>query len=429
MKRKMYAVVLILSLLAGAFSVVGYAEENRAVVSYGLHVLCADTDVALSAPIGNDIVFSAECFARGLNLSHVDSITVDSLPAVSAGELLLGSSRITEGQTVSAQNLSIMVFEAASEDAIHTSFTFRVNRGTTPLVCSLYMTSGINYTPTVSVASGLSLKQFTYKNVALHGKLSGYDPDGDDLSFEVVEYPQKGAVILTDRHDGSYVYQPSYGYVGTDSFSYVARDRYGNYSAKATVQLQIAQPGSALTYADLEDSEYLRAAMHVTEENIMSGALVGDQYCFYPEKEVTRAEFLVMAMNAVGIESVPRCDSTAFFDDADIPVALKGYVAAAHELGYISGSLVNGKLCFSPNDPITRAQAAVMLSNLVGLCEVPVTPTFADQSEIPVWARESVYSLSAAGILNAAQGCISPSDFLLRGEAADLLSNVLRYRD
>ena len=44
MKRKMYAVVLILSLLAGAFSVVGYAEENRAVVSYGLHVLCADTD-------------------------------------------------------------------------------------------------------------------------------------------------------------------------------------------------------------------------------------------------------------------------------------------------------------------------------------------------------------------------------------------------
>ena len=62
---------------------------ERAVVSYGLSILAAETDMAVMMPIGNDIAFSAEAFARALNLSKIKYVTVCSLPAVTDGELLL----------------------------------------------------------------------------------------------------------------------------------------------------------------------------------------------------------------------------------------------------------------------------------------------------------------------------------------------------
>jgi hypothetical protein len=154
---------------------------------------------------------------------------------------------------------------------------------------------------------------------------------------------------------------------------------------------------------------------------------MGDKCYFYPDRAVSRAEFLVMAMNAVGISQLPADTETVFADDRDIADSMKGYVAAAYELGYISGTLENGILRFLPNDEITRAEAAVMLSNLVGLCEVSVIPTFSDGSDIPVWARESIYSLNAAGIMVESDGCISPTDKLTRADTAEMLFGAMQY--
>ena len=168
------------------------AVETLPVVSYGLSVLAASTDMAVSAPVGNEIVFSADAFARALNLSKVDYITVKSIPAASEGELLLGSTRVAAGQTVSAQNLSYMTFEAADDDIVKSSFTFTANGSATDMVCNLYFLNTVNYTPTVSMASSLSLNVSTYKGMSAFGTLSAYDPDGDGLIFEIVSYPQNG---------------------------------------------------------------------------------------------------------------------------------------------------------------------------------------------------------------------------------------------
>ena len=160
---------------------------------------------------------------------------------------------------------------------------------------------------------------------------------------------------------------------------------------------------------------------------VMSGTQVGEQYYFYPDRSVSRAEFLVMAMHAAGITQVPENVSTVFADNADIPESMSGYVAAAYEMRYISGSLENGKLSFLPNEPITRAQAAVILSNIVGLCDVAVLPTFADGSEIPVWASEAIYSLHAAGIMNSDAGYIAPTADMTRAQSAEMLAAVMEY--
>ena len=414
--------------IAGLMIATKADDATAAPVSYGLSVLAAETDVAIMMPIGNDIAFSEDVFTRGLNLSEVKYITVCSIPAATDGELLLGSSRIVAGQSVSADNLPYMVFSPAKADApLHSYFTFTANGGATPIVCNLYLLDRGNYTPTVSVASDVSLNVFTYKGHSAYGTLAGYDPDGDALCFEVVSYPENGSLRLTDRTFGTYVYTPKADYVGSDRFCYVVRDRYGNYSAMETVNLEVNLSGTSVTYEDMKGREEYNAALALTEKGIMSGTQVGSLYYFYPDKNISRVEFLVMAMNAVGIRDIPVCDTTVFADDADIPTSMKGYVAAAHSLGYINGSEIGGKLCFCPNDPLTRAQAAVILERLVDLEESAVVPTFADHSEIPTWASEAIYSLSSAGILCGDEGYISPTSTLTRAQAAQLLSATMIY--
>ncbi len=427
-KKRMLAVLLFCMLLV-CLSLPCAAEKSGEppVVSHGLAVISAKTDVALSAMVGNDVTFSEDSFARGLNLSDVRYITVHSVPPVTDGELLLGSSRIVAGQTVTAEQMPNMVFHPAAEAVLRTGFTFTANGGATPIVCTLYLLDEVNYTPTVSMASSLSLKRSTYKGMPSHGTLSAYDPDGDELHFEIVSYPKNGSLSLTDATQGTYVYTPYGTHVGSDSFTYVARDPYGNYSAAATVTVGVELSGTAVTYADMEENKWHAAAISLTEKGIMSGTQVGNAYYFYPTEQVTRAEFLVMAMNAAGITEVPACTATAFADDAEIPVGMKGYVAVAHSLGYIEGSEVDGKLCFSPNEPLTRAQAAVILERMLEPKAATVVPVFADHSEIPVWAADAIFSLSAAGILTSEDGRISPTSEVTREQAASMLSAVLEF--
>ena len=408
-------------------ALVGFAAENASpAISYGINVLASRMDVAVSAPAGNDVVFSADIFARGLNLSGIDYITIVDLPREADGRLLLGSTPIARGQKISAQNLSHMVFSASEDDVKSTSFLLEVNGNAITHTCSVYLLSSENYTPTLAMAPKLSLEMLTYRDMNVYGILSAYDPDGDALVFEIVSYPEKGAVVC-NADTGSYVYTPNVGYVGSDSFSYVARDIYGNYSAAKTVSLRIEIAGTAVVYADMADSPYQSAALTLTAAGVMSGAQMGNKYYFYPEKTVTRAEFLVMAMHAAGITDVPTCTATAFFDDADIPEMLKGYVATAYSLGYVNGTSVSGELCFLPNEEITRAQAAVMIGNIIGASEVSVIPVFADHSSIPVWASDAIYSLHSIGIMTANDGCIDPVSKITREQSAGMLAAIMQY--
>lgn len=399
----------------------------RETVSYGVNVLSARMDMAVSAPLGNELAFCADDFARALNLSRVDCITVRSLPSSASGELLLGSSRVAVGQTVSGANLSYLNFTPSNEEITHASFTFDANGASTVFVCNMYFLSETNYTPTLSMVPELSLEVFTYRDLDAYGTLSGYDPDGDELVFEIVSYPQNGALILTDAEYGNYVYSPKSGYTGSDRFSYVARDRYGNYSACKEVELRVGTLGTSVTYTDMEDSPAVNAALALTEAGIMSGTQVGNRYYFYPEKTVSRVEFLVMAMHAAGITDVPTCNTTSFWDDGEIPASMKGYVAAAYSMKYISGTNVSGKLCFLPNDSITRAEAAVIVGNIIGTDDVSVIPVFADHSEIPVWASDAIYSLHSIGVLSADEGYISPVSQITRADTARLLASVKNY--
>ena len=178
----------------------------------------------------------------------------------------------------------------------------------------------------------------------------------------------------------------------------------------------------------MAESKAANAALALTEAGVMSGVQIGNQHFFYPERTVTRAELLVMAMNAAGITDVPVCDATGFDDDADIAPAMKGYISAAYTMGYISGTLKDGKLCFLPDEEINRAEAAVMICAILGEESRDVVPTFADGADIPVWAQEAIYTLNVLGVMDATDGYISPTSALTREQAALILQAVMRLQ-
>ena len=191
------------------------------------------------------------------------------------------------------------------------------------------MIDGINYSPTLSLSPAASLCCETYRDVMASGVLSAYDPEGDDMVFEIVKYPQNGRVYLDNENMGTYTYIPNRSYTGEDSFSYVVFDQYGNYSEAKEIKISVASPAISTVYSDLLGDGLYAHAISVTECGLMNGVQVGDYYYFEADREVSRAEFIVTAMNAIGIKNVPDVQSTVFADDEDINPEMKGYISLA----------------------------------------------------------------------------------------------------
>ena len=270
------------------------------------------------------------------------------------------------------------------------------------------------------IARDLELE--TYQNVAITGRFDGVDPEGDLLSYHVVKKPARGAVTVGE--DGSFVYEPYEDKKGKDSFTYVAVDPAGNSSDPATVKVRIEKPDTQVTYADLAGHPAHRAALRLAEEDLLVGEKLGEQWFFRPEQTVARGEFLTLVMHAAGLEKLEGVERTGFADDAAVETWAKPYVSSALRSGLVSGSLdETGRAVFRSGDPITGAEAAVMLDRALQVTDVDAQ-TFAPAA--PAWAAQSAANLSTCGMLDAGADLSAP---LTRGEAAQLLCSALELLD
>jgi len=400
-------------------------DTERAVpVSCALEIIAARNDMAVAGIRGNALFFSEERFACAMNLSSVNNIIITRLPDTVCGSLYIGSDGVKVGQRITADELSVMTYEeAVSGEGGNNSFEFRVNGSAYAITCNVYMLKDVNYSPTVRLASYASLNNATYRDMCISGVLSGYDPEGDQLKYEIVSYPTNGIVVLEDEKLGKYTYYPNDSYTGGDSFKYVVSDEYGNYSASAEVNLNISVPGTSMVYSDLVDDALHCHAIAVTECGLMNGVQVGSHYYFEADREVTRAEFLVTAMNAVGIKNLPDVADTGFFDDNDINPEMKGYVSLAYSKGYISGTERDGELYFLPDETIKLSEAAVILSNMIGYASPKVTPAFADN--VPAWSGKAIESIYTLGILETPDMVSGAGEVVTRGDMAKLLNKTM----
>ena len=143
---------------------------------------------------------------------------------------------------------------------------------------------------------------------------------------------------------------------------------------------------------------------------------------FRPNGYITRAEFVILVNNAMGYTQ------TGYASFADVPSyywgrnAIRTGVAA----GYISG---DGDGSFRPNDPVTRQEAAVMISRILQLGQDNgAAAEYRDLSAMSRWAIGQIGSVSEAGIMAGyPDGTFRPLNLLTRAEAVVSLDKTMQY--
>lgn len=263
---------------------------------------------------------------------------------------------------------------------------------------------------TAPVAQNLEL--CTYKNVTVSGKLSAFDSENDVVMYEITTPPVKGSVELCD--DGSFIYTPNKDKKGRDYFGYKALDAEGNRSQEATVIIKIEKQKKQVSYADMDGlaGEYYAAAL--SEAGIFTGENICGRYCFYPERTVTRGEFVSMCIRASGEPIVCNVMSTGLSDDGSIPDWMKSYVMAS----VICGQEYENEV-FDADEGIGRTEALLLLNNALGINDVSyLLPETALSSE----ASQACANLSAVGLIREGE---LKEETLTRIEAAELIVKAL----
>jgi len=146
---------------------------------------------------------------------------------------------------------------------------------------------------------------------------------------------------------------------------------------------------------------------------------------FRPGNTVTRAEFAVMLMNATGKQG--SAATLDFADRASIPSWAASAVAAAVDAGVVSG-YPDGT--FRPGANITRMEMAAMIAASLELDSSSDSATsFADNADIPAWARGAVKAVSDAGIVQGRPGNLfAPRATATRADSITMIMNMLETR-
>ena len=167
------------------------------------------------------------------------------------------------------------------------------------------------------------------------------------------------------------------------------------------------------------------------------GVLTRPPAMFAPEQAITRSEFFVMLVRAIGLPlhemPTPRgrrrdIDVTVFpdvmSDRADFP-----YIMAAFNAGLTAG--VGGGM-FNPNGYVTLEEAIHTVVDAMGLLRLGINPThmtpFSDDQDISPWARQAMYAGARIGLITPdIQGMIHPRMEITQAGAAAIINRLIDY--
>ena len=144
---------------------------------------------------------------------------------------------------------------------------------------------------------------------------------------------------------------------------------------------------------------------------------------FRPNNMITRAEFVVLVNNAMGYTK----SGYAYFSDVPNHYWGKNAIQTGVAAGYISG---DGNGIFRPNDPVTRQEAAAMISRILDLKQNESRAyRYTDSYAISNWAKGVVGAVSDAGIMAGyPDGSFGPNRVLTRAEAVLALDKTVNYK-
>ena len=398
--------------------------DRSAVLSPALEILRGQTQLIRCTAKYADLTFNREDFLA-LTGESTEYIVVNSLPTPETGLLMLNGRAVIAGQTVPVSSLDYLKLVPAAGASAEGNkppeavFTFTAkaegweNR---ELTCIVALLDGENFPPAAE-----DLAAETFESVACFTSLEAPDPNGDaNVTYRVTTYPRHGTLSLRGE---TAVYTPKDGYTGTDTFTYIATDRYGASSPEREVSISVVKNKTGLYFADLEGSPVHNAAIRLCADEIMTYRVGENGYLFDPEQPVSKIDCLIMMMCLCGqAEQVSAAADSEAMDDGMLSAGKRGFLQAGISLGAVH--LEDGM--FRPNDPVTAADAAYMATALLGVPVLSAKQTFSDLEATPVWACAALVSADSSGLLTR-NGLLDADAILTRADVAQLLENMRLY--
>lgn len=177
-----------------------------------------------------------------------------------------------------------------------------------------------------------------------------------------------------------------------------------------------------------DDLEPVRSwAEEAINEMAKRGILVGNgQGQFFPTRRIIRADFIRLIVVTLGLES----DSTENFDDVPQGTYYTEAVAIAKSLGIVAGggnNLFAPLAELSRQDMmVIVARALVKQGKLTIPTDLTAMSTFDDASDVADYAKPYVNALIEAGYIVGSNNKIHPTAIVTRAEAAVILYNLIK---
>ncbi|MGI2298051.1 DUF4855 domain-containing protein [Paenibacillus sp. GXUN7292] len=192
----------------------------------------------------------------------------------------------------------------------------------------------------------------------------------------------------------------------------------GNYA------VGFAQPAN---FTDLGAHEWARTAIEeLAERGIVKGTNTA-QGTFAPGNRVTRADFLVMLVNTLGL----KAEAASSFADVSENDYFYEAVSVARALGIVSGVDANH---FAPKANISRQDMMVMMDRALqkagyikGKSVSDEIDAYKDADKVAGYAANSVAAMIEHGFINGSNGYLKPQGETSRAEAAAVLYRVLQF--
>ncbi|MNC49180.1 Endoglucanase precursor [compost metagenome] len=182
----------------------------------------------------------------------------------------------------------------------------------------------------------------------------------------------------------------------------------------------MSKPAAAFT--DIASSKSADAIKTLADKLIIQGT---SATTFSPLSNLTRAEFTALLTRALGL----RTDANATFSDVKSSDWYAKDVAAASKAGLILGV---GKGKFAPTQKVTRQELAVILDRALKLTGTelkaanPSFTAYTDSAKVAPYAKDSLQSLSQAGVISSDVGtAFNPTAPATRETAAAALFTLL----
>ena len=356
----------LISFLLAFLFVINIALPVFADIGYGLSMsldILAEKSRIKKCGVKNTVLSFEKCDFDKM-LGNGQYVTINTLPDKALGVLYIGDKRVSAGQTLTRTSAAKIRFEPSKDALGKSEFTFSDPANTAKYgVMSIYILEEMNLSPIIR-----DLSFDTEKNISYKGYLEAHDPEGDEIYFSVSNPPKHGTLQLLDSKSGFFMYTPKADFTGRDTFNIRAYDFYGNRSEAKRIIVHINENRTTTVFSDMTNHWAHSCAAVICDAKLLSPVKAGGKLNFLPDETVSRGDFLAITMISAGLEQkVERVLKTSFYDDDKIPLNIKGYAESAKTLGIINGYTKNGRTFFDSTSPVTRKEAALIISRILAL--------------------------------------------------------------